>query len=335
MDPYVDGGSIIVEDPTIASTLMNKGNYGSPLSGGGSELSLIEAAYLVENQRIEVKRRRGGRKASLPEILSLGLDSNPSFLENLMVFRDLRNRGLVVIGKGEGKWNVFPRGKRPSNGKADTWVNVYREHDRVSLLDLWKDSRSRESMRVKLVGSIVDSDWDVTHYVIRSSFEEMNTGAPGIETFNTARTGIDGGGSVISGKDVDRIGERYCMGTDMEGAKLLSPEEDRALFGGPSDEMKFNTYMDLRSKGLLPRTGFKYGAHFRVYSENSLEDHSRYLVHCVEQESSFTWEELSRMCRLSHSVRKRFLFSIPSEGMREPHHNGNGPLYLEIAWTRL
>ncbi|MEA3558506.1 MAG: tRNA-intron lyase [Candidatus Thermoplasmatota archaeon] len=336
MDPYLRENKVVVEDTSLASTLMNKGNFGSPQSGGGSHLSLVEAAYLVERARISVKRSRKGRTASLAEIIARGLDLDPSFLKNLMVFRDLRNRGLVVTGEDTGDWTVYPRGKRPSNGRADTWVNVYREHDPVSLLDIWRDSRSKENMRMGLVASIVDSDWDVTHYRIRCSLEENTerSDLPGVKG-KTARTPIEDGGAMISGKGVDDTVVKSCIGTALEGALLLSSEEDRMLFDGDADELKFRTYTDLRSRGYLPRTGFKYGAHFRVYTKISLEDHSKFLVHCVDRDRTFTWEELSRTMRLSHSVRKRFLFSIPSEGIGEPHHHGNGPLYLEIAWTRL
>ncbi|MFO8052236.1 MAG: tRNA-intron lyase [Thermoplasmatota archaeon] len=334
MEPYLQGNMVVVEDPELASTLMNKGNFGTPQRGGGSHLTLVEAAYLLECGRITVKRSGKGRKASLAELISRGADADPSFLENLLVFRDLRNRGLVVMGGDSGDWTVFPRGKRPRNGRADTWVNVYREHDRVSILDLWKDSRSKEGMRMKLVASIVDSDWDVTHYTIACQLEDGEGHPETVPSSNVARTPIKGGGAMISGDGLEHLKREHCIGTPLEGALLLSPEEDRMLFGGEAEDLRFDTYSDLRSRGWLARSGFKYGAHFRVYTSISLEEHSRFLVHCVDSETSFTWEELSRMMRLSHSVRKRFLLSIPSDDIGEPHHHGSGPLYLEISWTR-
>jgi len=46
--------SVIIKDPTEASQIYNKGFYGYPLSGGGLEMDLMEAIYLVESARLEV-----------------------------------------------------------------------------------------------------------------------------------------------------------------------------------------------------------------------------------------------------------------------------------------
>ena len=107
---------------SFASFGVNKGCFGSPLSGGGSELSLVEAAYLLENDRLKVKRSRKGRDADLPFLLKRGISKDPRFMENYLVFRDIRNRGLIVQGTERNCFVTYPRGKRPSNGKADAWI---------------------------------------------------------------------------------------------------------------------------------------------------------------------------------------------------------------------
>lgn len=45
---------VIVRDQKESSQLYNKGNYGYPHNGGGIDLDLIEATYLVENNRLDV-----------------------------------------------------------------------------------------------------------------------------------------------------------------------------------------------------------------------------------------------------------------------------------------
>src|SRR2546422_367100 len=53
---------VIVDDPAEGSGVYNRGFFGTPRSGGGLELNLLEAVYLVEGGRLEVRRR--GRAGS-------------------------------------------------------------------------------------------------------------------------------------------------------------------------------------------------------------------------------------------------------------------------------
>ena len=74
-------------------------------------------------------------------------------------------------------------------------------------------------------------------------------------------------------------------GPDIGDSLLVSPEEDRFLSNGIDDnsDAKSRMYMDLKDRGWLVRTGFKYGAHFRVYTSKSPEDHPKFLVHNVDE----------------------------------------------------
>src|SRR2546427_12556457 len=48
---------VIVDDPAGGSGVYNRGVFGTPRSGGGLELNLLEAESLVEGGRIEVQPR--------------------------------------------------------------------------------------------------------------------------------------------------------------------------------------------------------------------------------------------------------------------------------------
>ena len=63
------GNRVVIEDPAESSTLQNKGSYGEALSGGGLSLTLLEAVYLVEAQRLEV--RRHGKPVPLGELFRI------------------------------------------------------------------------------------------------------------------------------------------------------------------------------------------------------------------------------------------------------------------------
>ena len=51
--------SVIIKSQKEGSQLYNRGNHGYPMSGGGLELDLIEALYLLETKRLEVVNEEG------------------------------------------------------------------------------------------------------------------------------------------------------------------------------------------------------------------------------------------------------------------------------------
>lgn len=332
MLPYVKGDYVLVPDRRTASTLINKGNYGKPVSGGGLELSLMEAAYLLEEGRLEIKRSKNGRKAGQHEIISRGIRTSERFFENYLVFRDIRNRGVNIQG-GDGRtFMTYPRGKGPGRGKADNWIIVNREHDPVFLKDLHSEAERRQNMRMGLLAAVVDGDFDVSYYSVSGSipFPSGPLDYIGMEAGPGEAEEVPGGGLLSFSGKLKEKGEKEGLGTDLNGIKAFSIEESSYLTGkvgsGEMDRIKDTVYRDLRSRGYLVRTGFKYGSHFRVYSSGSIEEHSDLLVHCTKPEDEFTWEQLARAIRLSHSVRKRMLFAFIS---------GNEDVsYLELNWKR-
>lgn len=78
---------------------------------------------------------------------------------------------------------------------------------------------------------------------------------------------------------------------------------------------KFSVFQDLRSRGLLVRTGFKFGSDFRVYQRGGrIEDsHSKFLVHVVPEEYNCSFPELARAVRLANTVNKTMIFAIVDE----------------------
>ena len=77
----------------------------------------------------------------------------------------------------------------------------------------------------------------------------------------------------------------------------------------PDFNERLRAYRDLRDRGMVVKTGFKYGTHFRVYEGDPSNHHARYLMHAVPEGYSSTWPEMSRAVRLAHGVRKEILFS--------------------------
>jgi len=69
----------------------------------------------------------------------------------------------------------------------------------------------------------------------------------------------------------------------------------------------------LRGRGIVPKTGFKFGADFRTYaSVDSVDDlgHSEHLVRVLPADHAFEPRSLALDVRLAHGVRKRMVFAL-------------------------
>ena len=81
---------------------------------------------------------------------------------------------------------------------------------------------------------------------------------------------------------------------------------------------QFVVFRDLRERGYLVKTGYKFGAHFRVYERGvklirgpkAPHEHTKWVVHAVPEESAFSLPEMSRAVRLAHNIRATFLWAI-------------------------
>ena len=81
---------------------------------------------------------------------------------------------------------------------------------------------------------------------------------------------------------------------------------------------QFVVYKDLRNRGYLVKTGYKFGAHFRVYERGvklkrgpkAPHEHTKWVVHCVKEEAAFSLPEMSRAVRLAHNIRATFIWAV-------------------------
>ncbi len=81
---------------------------------------------------------------------------------------------------------------------------------------------------------------------------------------------------------------------------------------------RYRVYEDLRERGLLVRTGFKFGCDFRVYERGvqlkkgpkSAKEHTKWIVFSVPEDFTMSFQELSRSVRLAHNIRARMLWAL-------------------------
>jgi tRNA-intron endonuclease len=340
--------TVVVEDQKEGVQLYNKGNFGYPMSGGGLELDLIEATFLVECDRLQVFK--DGAPMSFGDMFTHSSTQHDRFDISYLVYRDIRNRGFVVKAEsGQFDLSVFPRGSTMSNSRPLYLVRAVSERDILDLDIFSKEVAHTESKGKKLLYGVVDEEGDLTYY-------HMSSKDPGGTSLHTsskyAATGRLIGERVLVFKegDIEYLGKRGFYGKMMGDALQMSLIEccflmemgDLSVTDHTGDEMsaedmmelgmknqeefdlRLTAYKDLRKRGLIVKTGFKYGAHFRVYERSPDDSHAKYLVHAVPRDKAMMWPEISRTVRLSGGVKKEILFCRIGEPME----------YLDFKWFR-
>ncbi len=145
-------------------------------------------------------------------------------------------------------------------------------------------------------------------------------------------------GAYLTGKDITDKHSEFYYGKLRDDKLLLSPSEavhmaQRGILeaGKDFDELynyfaekdnefseKYAAYSDLRDRGLIVKTGFKFGAHFRVYArgvnpykeDKGRKDHTKYIVHAVRENKAMSFQEMSRAVRLAGNIRATMMWAV-------------------------
>ncbi len=217
------------------------------------------------------------------------------------VYRDLRSRGYVLNVR-DGYYEA----------KKSYSMAFYPLRD-MEYFEF--DTFYHRSLPLAL--AIVDGDGDLTYYMV----EEADPRGERKEKINL-KNPYPAGGRVFLLEDFQNL-ETYGK---KEGLFAhLSNYEAKYLDEGldlDMDEAVYEVYEDLKNRGLVVKSGFKYGTHFRAYM-NSLNEHSKYLVHVVPAQEDM--QKVSRAVRVAHGVRKTLLLARKIEGEIK---------YLGVMWIR-
>jgi tRNA-intron endonuclease len=99
---------------------------------------------------------------------------------------------------------------------------------------------------------------------------------------------------------------------DVAGGAEAVVERGREVEGERFDR-RLRVYESLRDRGVVPKTGYKFGADFRTYADvESVEDlgHSELLVRVFDAGHTFSPRDLALDVRLAHGVRKTMVFAL-------------------------
>jgi tRNA-intron endonuclease len=324
----LEGAStVLVPDEKEANSLYNKGAYGTPRSGGGLALDLTEALYLVENGRLAVDGHDAGR------LLERAAAADDDFELRYIVYRDLRARSFVVKPSNVTDYNVFPRGALPGRSASTHLVRCASERGAFDARAVVAEVERARKHDKTLLLAVVDEEGDLTYY--EATTVELRADAPALPKRVANARLVGARVVVLDAGEAKALFEDGWFGRDAGvGHHLSLPEAlylaeagrlrvadargpvapaalaDRARRLEPDFDARHALYAALRARGLVPKTGFKYGTHFRAYAGPPQEEHAPYLVHALREGRLVPWPEVAGFVRLAHGVRKRLFFAV-------------------------
>jgi tRNA-intron endonuclease len=317
--------------------LYDQSGYGRP-DKEGIRLAPEEAAYLVHRGRITVPGYDFDRILAVFAV-------KPNFFRSFLVYRDIRERGYVVQ-TGPHDFRVFRRGERPGRGQSQYMVRVISERDLIDFTVLIREAGASSNLRKQHILSVVDDENELTYYEVKlhTLSGERGGDAPGLHgadlvgkyaVVRTAATDEEGNGifgirldpvrRVLSPLEILSLMRSGRLTLASDGQPVTAEEYfERISSGDPELPGKLRVYEDLRNHGYVPRTGYKFGHHFRVYTGKKV--HSEMLVQALSPGAALPMNSISRSVRLAHSVKKKMLFGC---------EHTSGIQYVEFARIKL
>ena len=113
-----------------------------------------------------------------------------------------------------------------------------------------------------------------------------------------------------------------------ESNKKLEPNYIRNIIKQNSGYGKYIVYKDLKDRGYIIKTGFKYGAEFRLYERGNSPGlgHSHYLVKIVHENYEINVLDFASYIRVAHGVKKNLLLAVVDDE--------EDITYYDIEWVK-
>jgi tRNA-intron endonuclease len=317
--------------------LYEQGGFGRK-EKDGLRLAPQEALYLLHRQKIEIDGYDFDRLLAV-------FAEQANVLRSYLVYRDIRERGYAVQ-TGPHDFRIFKRGQKPGKGESVYLVRVVSERDPILFAELIREVTTANNMRKQYVLAVVDDEDELTYYEIKiQNLPDVSPPATyppvaGVPAGKSVMVKIPPGSAFEQAWFGSRLDDSRALFSQLEalylaGIGVLSVIADgqhvtaddifvRACETDPEFAHKSTVYTDLRNKGYVPKTGYKFGHHFRVYSGGKA--HSEMLVHAVPDGAGLPMSTISRSVRLAHSVKKKMLFGCIYS---------NGIQYVEFARIKL
>lgn len=316
---------IIITKKKDIGRLNQRSKFGEQIKDDVLEISLLEALYLMEEDKLKVTKNK--KRISFEEIIIKALEFEKNIDIKYLVYKDLRSRGKII--KTDGNYNDFYCLEK---GTKVFSINVFSERDIIDfnkILDLIDKS---EKEKVDLFFSVVDEEGDITYYA--SEKINLKGSVAFTDCLNLKGFVFDNCVIIFDKKNSKKLfemgfyGKPYSSGLQISFIEALYLIDKNILTLENMKKKEFKkhikrfqqniddlliVYKDLREKGLTVKTGFKFGVNFRAYTDQPGKTHAEYMIQLLNQNQNIAWSEISRAVRLSHTVNKDLVFSFLNE----------------------
>jgi len=334
-------GDVVIVGGDARQRFYDSRGYGYPRSGNEIALAPVEAAHLLyrEDLGAVVDEPGGGDRLSFRSLLASS--PSPDFGVQFLVYADVRSRGLYLspaaspwLSSGTAvpdaaDFAVFPRGNGPQDGVIQYALRVVGERTTVPARSLLSAGEPAADAL-----AVVDEESEITYFEV---------GVPTIEGTSATALPTDVEADLLADRvicwDPPRtLYERTFYGQPLEGRTYERPTLQCSLLEaaylaqagalslsasaviargrdveGERFDRRLAVYTALREAGVVPKTGYKFGADFRTYADvDDVEDlgHSELLIRVVPHDHVFEPRDLALDVRLAHGVRKRLVFAL-------------------------
>ena len=161
------GDSVVCENTDLARELYNQSRFGIKNEQGIIELSLHDALYLLEKEKIVVKSKRTG--LTKEALFRRAVKLEPNFKVRHAVYSDFRNRGYIIKTalKFGADFRVYDRGVNPGEDHAKWVVFPVKESETLTWHEFSAKNRVAHSTKKRLLIGCVDEEADVTYWEVR------------------------------------------------------------------------------------------------------------------------------------------------------------------------
>jgi tRNA-intron endonuclease len=312
--------NIRINKPKDVGRLYNKSNFGKPLRGNKLQLDLIEGLFLIDEGKILIKK--GKEKIDFETLVTLASKKITHFEIKYLVYKDMRKRGHAVHLYDKDKIITF------NQVKNKFYLIAFSERDELDLNKIKTTIKKITKDGSELWIAIVDEEGDITYY--DASILEIK-GKIKQHKFPKGRCVLFDNRAIIFDKKLSKVlfekeffgkpfgewlqisfvetlylNKMEIIDVTSTDRKKIPKEKVKNIITKKQPDIKHRivVFEDLKKRGLIVKTGFKFGSHFRAYTKGPNETHAEYLIHVVSQDFRSIWEEISRAVRLAHSVNK-------------------------------
>jgi tRNA-intron endonuclease len=325
------GDCVIIKKPKDVGRLYTKSHFGTPLSGNEIRLDLIEAVFLLDEGKLRLFQNN--TQVDFQHLVVLAAQKVPEFETKYLVFKDLRNHGHAIKLCDAESVAMFQQFKQKKEDSPSCFIVAFSERDILDIDATKQLIRKVTKKNDALWFALVDEEGDLTYYDV--SAVDLKGDVPTTEFSKGTCLLLKNRLILFERKLANQLLQKEFFGKPfgdglqlsfVEGlyllennvleiwtsdGKKLSKEKCITMMKilQPDIEQRLTVFRDLKQRGLLIKTGFKFGAHFRAYTTQPDKTHAEYLIHVVEMGFRSIWAEISRAVRLAHSVNKEFVFA--------------------------